>query len=339
MPGKNLGDVAWYTGPRAAAVGEPDTVHSYAASLATALSALGEEVDLSWLMGVTGFAFRTWAHESLCPSAMNAFDWSRILPEAVRQMECDCLCVIRLWDEAQWAEARRCQAHEAVVEAIGAGRPAIAWNVLDAEWGLITGYDDDARRYRVIGVGGRRGTLAYGRLGANGVNILGVCIPWGESGRRRTETLRNSLTAALAHADQKEWVDRSRYHDGPRAYDVWATAFDRWAAKVRAGDTGNLNADLPRRAEYYARTYLPARRHARNFLRQAAGGNRELCLAADAFAGAAASLKAVWRQTPARIDEDSRLLSGIADDIRQAKAKDEEGVEHIRSALKSGFPN
>jgi hypothetical protein len=43
------------------------------------------------------------------------------------------------------------------VEAIDSGRLPIVWDALDTEWGVITGYDDDARQYRVLGVGGRSG--------------------------------------------------------------------------------------------------------------------------------------------------------------------------------------
>ena len=82
---KALTDLAWYRDPDPDAAGEPGIVHSYVASLATALNYIDGRLDPAWLLGASGFAFRIWVNEVMCPSAMSVFDWRRILPEAVEQ--------------------------------------------------------------------------------------------------------------------------------------------------------------------------------------------------------------------------------------------------------------
>ncbi|MEJ2721913.1 MAG: hypothetical protein P8181_12365, partial [bacterium] len=83
------------------------------ASVATALSHIGVEVDPSWLMGTSGFAFRIYINEVMCPSAASVFRWAAILPETIEQAGYHCGYVSRLWNEEAKEAERRAEAHEA----------------------------------------------------------------------------------------------------------------------------------------------------------------------------------------------------------------------------------
>ena len=141
-----------WTAPHAS-VASRGSYFSYLAAVAGALQAHGEEVDPVWLMGASGWAFRIIVEKTLCPSAMSIFDWASLLPEAVRNAGWDCTQISRLWHEDAWREQRRAEAQAAIIASIDAGTPAIVWDLLLPEWGLITGYDDGARVIRGAGLG------------------------------------------------------------------------------------------------------------------------------------------------------------------------------------------
>jgi len=69
----------------------------------------------------------------------------------------------------------------------------VAWDVHGCERGLIVGYDEGERRYATLTDQGQTHSLAYERLGKNGIDILSVAIPGEPNGRSRDEIVRNSL--------------------------------------------------------------------------------------------------------------------------------------------------
>jgi hypothetical protein len=336
MSKRCLDGCRWYRDPRAEGLGVPQIPHSLVASLASAQFYRDGQVDPAFLMGVSGFAFRIWINEVFCPSALSIFDWESIIPEAVRQAGRECLHITRMWHEEVWEEPRRAQAHEAILEAIEADRPVIAWNVAEPEWGLIIGYDKAAATYDVLSEQGGRGGLAFHSLGRNGIDILSVAIPLDDNQRSEVEVRRNALEAAVQHAEQRESLDRPKYQDGLPAFDLWATLFDRWAQLSRAGKAANIGSELPLFASIYARTYYSARLHARDYLRSIAGPDPLLLAAADSYAAVARCLRPVSMHSPKENEADPRVLAGIAADIREARIHEEEGIEHIRRRLEAG---
>lgn len=228
MSAKTLTGLTWYRDPDAGAAHEPGIVHSYLASLATALHYIDGELDPVWLAGASGFAFRIWVNEAMCPSATSIFDWQRILPEAVEQAGRCSRHVSRLWHEGDKEAERRREAERAIIQGIDHGAPAAVWDIFDGEWGLIVGYDTDTGKHQTRTCCGEPSTLLFSRLGRNGIDILSVIIPLAPNGRTREEIVRRSLEAAASHAEQNEWMDRPTYQDGLPAYDVWATTLERW---------------------------------------------------------------------------------------------------------------
>ena len=137
MSGKSLKGIEWYRDISAINRKEPGIVHSFAGSLAAAVNYVRGNVDPAQLMGDSGFAFRIWVNQTMCPSAMSIFTWKTILPDAVEQAGYVCRYYDRMWGEEALEEERRMKAQEAVIRAIEQGIPAIVWDIAEAEWGLI----------------------------------------------------------------------------------------------------------------------------------------------------------------------------------------------------------
>lgn len=330
MPAKRLDDLTWYVDRTATEKGELGIRHSYTASLATALNYTTGELDPVRLMGTSAFAFRIFINEVMCPSAMSVFDWSTILPEAIEQYGYGCVYLSRLWDEDDKEEERREAARTAIVEGIDRGAPAIVWDIAGHEWGLIVGYDENRQIYETLTYQGESSSLPFEKLGRNGIDILSVGIPSERNGRSREEVILRSLKAAIAHAEQREWVDRPQYQDGLPAYDLWALLYDRWALILAHGKGDRIPSDIPSHAAYYATHHYSARCYARDYLRSIANGSETLQRAAASYEAVASQLKPVWDHALTLSKPDSKALSRMAENIRSAKAAEQEGISHVR---------
>jgi hypothetical protein len=330
MSRKRLEDIEWFVDRKAEEHGEPGIYHSYAAALATAINHVAGSLDPVWLMGISGFAFRSFVNEVFCPSAMSIFNWSAILPEAMEQAGYECTYINRMWDDGALEEQRQQEAHAAIVEGIGRSTPAIVWDVADVEWGLIVGYDDDSETYDVLSYVGKSSSLPYTRLGKNGIDVLSVAIPGGANRRSREEIVLNSLRVAIAHADGEEWTERPKYQNGLAAFDLWATLYDRWALIVGAGKDENLPLDLIDWAAYYAGHHYSARCYARDYLEAIAGESEPLRQAASSYATVACHLRPVWEHACEKRSPDRVILSSLADHIREARLSEARAIDCIK---------
>lgn len=333
MPARTLNNISWYFDEKAIQKGEPGIYHSYMASLATALNYIGVDIDPAYLMGTSAFAFRIWGNKVMCPSAMSIFNWSVILTEAVEQAGFHCVYIDRMWDENDKEQERREQARLEIVKRIDSGIPAITWDVAQAEWGLITGYDSEKQLFSILTYEGRPSSLPYLRLGKNGIDILSVTIPTEPNERTRKEVILNSLEAAVAHAEQEEWTDRPDYENGLNAYDLWASLFEKWALLVEAGKDKNISLDLRQSAVYYAGHYYSARCYARDYLNAISNGNKTIGEAALSYEKVTSFLKPVWEYFSDKKKLDVETLNNIAQNVRSAKTAEEEGIKNIKEYL------
>ncbi len=88
-----------------------------------------------------------------------------------------------MWDEEEVERERREEAHAAIIEGIDRVAGAIVWDIHDDEWGLIIGYDEKRRSYDTLTNQGKPSSLAFDRLGRNGIDVLSVAIPGEPNGR------------------------------------------------------------------------------------------------------------------------------------------------------------
>lgn len=328
-----LDHIKWYTDSDAIQKGEPGIIHSFTACLATTMFHLNSQLNPAWLMGASGFAFRIFANKVMCPSAMSVFDFSTILPESVEQNGYYCNYISRYWEETHIEKDKQKEAHIEIVKAIDRNIPAIVWDIAHVEWGLIIGYDETKQIYDTLTNEGKPHPLPYENLGHNGINILSVTIPVRKNKRTKEEIIRNSLKTAVAHAEQRENYERSDYQDGLPAFDLWASLFDHWALLYEAGKKRDISKNIPRFAEYYAGHHYSARFYARDYLRQISDQNEYLKKAAAAYTHVAASLKSVWNCFTEKKKLNVELLRSLAEQIRQAKIAEEEGLNFLKKYI------
>ena len=333
MKSKQLTNLIWYKDLNAEARDDPGIYHSFMKSLATAINFIEDKLDPTWLMGSSGFAFRIWVNEVMCPSAMSIFNFSSILPEAIEQMGYHAIHISRFWNEADKESERRAQAHAAIIEGIDRGVPAIVWDIAEAEWGLITGYDLENQIYHALTHNGKPTVLSFDKLGQNGINILSVAIPGEKNQRTRDQMIRNSLIAAVNHAEQKEWTDRPKYQNGLTAYDLWASLFEKWAMIVEAGKEDSIHPEIWNFAAYYVGHYYSARCHAREYLKSIADGNDLLIKAASRYENVSLALQPVWDYFSQNRPIDAKTLHSLAEDIKSARVAEEEGIHFIKEYM------
>jgi hypothetical protein len=330
----SLSGVSWYVDVVARERGEPGLHFSYLAAVASVLQARGEAVDPTWLLGASGWAFRINVERQLCPSAMSIFPWASILPESVRNAGWECTYVSRLWHEDAVRAERQAEAHAAIVKSLQGGTPAVAWDLLSTEWGLITGYDEGAQTYDVLAPttslantravalqpeqGVRRAQAPCASLGEREIRLVSVTVPGSPNHRPRDLSVRNALEAAARHAEQAEWNERPQYQDGLPAYEQWA--------RFVAEHTGSEWA----LSEYYsAGHWAGARCYARDFLRREAESCPDLRPAANAYASVASRLLDVWRALVETSHSPASKRQELAAELREAGRYEQEGVAAI----------
>lgn len=334
MQAKILNSVEPYIDSQALSQAEPGIYHSYMACLATVLNHISGRIDPVRLMGNSAFAFRIFVNETLCPSAMSMFSFADVLPEAMEQAGYSCIYVSRMWDEAGQEEEKRQEAHQAIIEGIERGVPAVVWDVADAEWGLVIGFDEGGQTYCTLSHRGKRGTLPFQNLGRNGIDILSVAIPGDPNQRTQDEIVINALSAAVAHADGKEWIDdRPRYENGLAAFDLWAQVLDKWAWILNAGKRDNIGVNIESFARYYAGHYYCARCYARDYLKLVCGRNEYLEQAQSRYEKVAGFLQPLWSFFSARKSPTGIILKSFAKNLRDAQSAEKEGIELIRKHL------
>lgn len=322
MAARKLEGVTFYCDEAAAARGEPGLWFSYMASLASVLSYLKRPVDLAWLMGASGWAFRIIVHETMCPSATSVFDWLATLPQSVEQAGYACQYLSRLWHEGDLTQQRRDEAQAAIIAAVDGGIPAISWDIAMPEWGLIVGYDTEAALYHTLDCLGREGAMPFAQLGQREIEVLSVTIVGQPDGRSRAETVRNALQIAVNHAEGGEWIERPHYENGPAAYEFWASQVAEGAGHPEG---------VP--SAYYAGHWVGARCYARDFMAALAHEEDALRPAAASFARVAECLLPVWRAYAQHRHPPKELRAGLAASLRQAAETEREGIEKIKAYL------
>lgn len=195
----------------------------------------------------SGFGFRMWVEKTLCPSATSTWYFYQ-QKEWVENGGLTCAYVERLWGQEDLEETRRQQALEIIRKSIGRGIAVISWDISGAEWGLITGYDDEAGTLCTLKINGREDIIDNTKLGNLEIPILSVLAISGKVDRTSEEILQGTLRLAVNHLEGKEPGENA---SGMAAYDQLLEIL-----------TNSYNQDMSWNLEYYLGTYAALKWHA-----------------------------------------------------------------------------
>ncbi len=160
------------------------------------------------IIAVSGFAFRLWVNKDLCPSAMSIWQFDQ-QKAWVENSGLKCAYTERLWHEGEWEEQRRKAALEQIKASIDSGLAAVAWDLGDAEWGLIIGYDESNRILYTKKTRGEEGSLPYEKLGQLEIPILSVLTLTGYEKRPMEEIVKETFRLAAEHLRGNEWCENA----------------------------------------------------------------------------------------------------------------------------------
>ena len=313
----------------------PGVRREFVDSLLAVIRATEGDADPVWTMGASAFAFRIIVHETLCDSATDWWQWIEIGSESLAQSGYACATMQHEGGGTKEVDQHRMEAHEKIVDSIDKGVPVIVWDVSSFDWGVIVGYDNKKSTYSAISYGSGKPILCdvpYTKLGYNSLPMekLTVLIPGAPNNRNKDVIIRNSLKAAVEHAEGREWSERPRYENGLSAYEQWAKGLEHKHPGKDFDATGwNKVASWNAAVNYSARCY------ARDYLGMIMGDDPDLKKAHVAYTEVAKLLKPVWEAFPRRGKEkpSDDIIAGAVKSIRAAAKTEREAIDHIKSYL------
>jgi len=230
---------------------------SFAKSLSAAVKNSPFSDKAEDIVATSGFAFRMWVSRDLCPSATSIWDFESQKPW-VENGGLPCDYVGRYWEQNDIEEEKRLEATSIIKASIDRGIPAVSWDTGIPEWGLITGYDDDAQMFSVLAINNAAPDPAnpvlmpYDILGKREIPILSVLTVTGRTDKTEEQILRDTLKLAANHLKGGEWCDNAK---GLEAYPALIRVFD---------EDPELSSSW--NAEYFLGTYAALKEYAYRYL-------------------------------------------------------------------------
>ncbi|MCL2287080.1 MAG: hypothetical protein FWC32_12055 [Firmicutes bacterium] len=202
------------------------------------------------VIATSGFAFRMWVSADFCPSATSIWSFDHQKPW-VENSGLKCEYAGRYWGQDDIEEEKRLEAIEIIKKSINNGIPAISWDIGVPEWGLITGYSDDAKTFATRAVNGE-GEMPYDALGKREIPILSVLTIVGKTEKPQEDIFKGTMAMAAGHLKGEEWCDNAK---GLEAYPALIKHFQEsftpdasWNMEYFLGTFGEL--------KYYAWKYF-----------------------------------------------------------------------------------
>jgi len=185
--------------------------NSVIATIAGAMTAMGEDVTYEYLMGVSGQAFRVQFHQpDGCPSSACAPCGFNCMNVALEALGYDVT-----WYPTEKDTASQELARQAVVQAVDSGRPAL---LASEECGLIVGYAKGGQELlcREYHAGGKEGYTAM-------KNWPWTVAVFGQkrATKERSGLVRESLGRAIALYNAPDMPEPKKYAEGLKAYQLW----------------------------------------------------------------------------------------------------------------------
>jgi hypothetical protein len=213
---------------------------------------LGFEYPLSWISGVTGYAFILNMHPEVCPSGPTAFDHGFLKQNA------EALGLrFRTTDFTKWEgdlEARQREAFENVKKELAAGHPAFGWELGLPEYYLIAGTNE--KGYEYFDFDGSVKTCPWDSVATSEIGMAEFCFLDKAAPQDELRQLKSALEFLGDYTADPARYAIEGYTMGPAAYDLWIKA-------LKEGKTD------PWGMGYNTQVWAEARWNARAFLAQA----------------------------------------------------------------------
>jgi hypothetical protein len=221
------------------------------------------DVPMSYteLMGYTGCAF----HLNITTAGINKwgptmYDWDGLHAQGMTNIGISFKIVGNCGPHPEKSQFR-IDADNLAKQSVNNGIPAIVWEVLGPEFGLIYGYDDETESFAVADAHGE-GNMAYDTMGiepeaGKESDIINVTTVERVVVADRRKALKGALESAVKYGFEIFSGAVGEFVYGLSAYDYWIGVFER----SEIDPYGNA---------YTIHTLLDAREQATRFLRQAA---------------------------------------------------------------------
>ncbi|KAK8891500.1 hypothetical protein M9Y10_028710 [Tritrichomonas musculus] len=200
------------------------------------------------IIATSGFAFRMWAAEDLCPSATSIWTFHD-QKTWVENGGLLCDYVERLWDQDSIENERREQAIALIKKSIDNGIAVVSWDVSNAEWGIINGYNDSEKILSIVKVNREVTSLPFEKLGKIEIPILSVLSIIGKTDKSREEINKGMMRIASSHLRGEEWSSKNK-----KGLEVYPFLIDYINKKISSDVSWNL--------EYYIGTYASLKLYA-----------------------------------------------------------------------------
>lgn len=261
----------------------------------------------------SGFGFRMWVEKALCPSATSTWYFFQ-QKEWLENGGLTCAYVERLWGQDDLEETRRQEALDIIRKSIDRGIAVISWDISGAEWGLITGYDDEAGTLFTLKINNQEDTIDNTKLGNLEIPILSVLAITGKIERTPEEILQGTLHLAVNHLEGKE----------PGENPSGIAAYDQLLEILTASYTQDMSWNL----EYYLGTYAALKWHAAAYFGRQ--GQEELAHLYDC----------IWRCWNDAFyikkegnKETGEAIPSIIEKLKQARDTEQEALNRMKELL------
>lgn len=237
---------------------------TFCAALKSMLDYLGDEHPIWEIEGLSGYAFRILVHREVCPSGAHHTNWKEIHPETLRRLGWDVRFFLHIdWDRKENFASQREKMLDTITAALDQRRPVAVYDLYVPEWALVTGYDDQERKFQVSTFLNLAhwDTVPYDKLGEFNLPILYALAP-GEKlpDYDRKQAYRDALAVACRHYNLHEYTWRPTVRDGKEAYNQWISTLKGYP-EVKC---------IPAGLADYAAKYGEWRKSAAKFCREAA---------------------------------------------------------------------
>jgi len=171
---------------------------TFAKSLSCAVKSSSWSVQCEDIVATSGFAFRMWVNNEVCPSSTSCWNW-QLQKQGIENAGFTGEYLEGDWDADD--SAKREEALRQIKASINKGVPAVAWCVGIPEWGLIIGYDDERQVYSTLKACQDCGEieLPYTQLGRGDIPVLSVLTLTGKTDKPQEEILRDTFRLAARH--------------------------------------------------------------------------------------------------------------------------------------------